>query len=428
MSRATRNACERAANVIARHCGNDYAYTLDGNENFKAVEPFRAFWSGLVEDSRLHSFLERLIFVEQPLHRSVALSDEVAREFLAWKNRPPIIIDESDATLTSARQAIGQGYVGTSHKNCKGVIKGIANGCLLEHRRRSDRSRAFVQSAEDLTNIGPVALMQDLCVLSDLGIPDAERNGHHYFKGISMFPADVQQATLAAHPDLYRRHADGYVTTRISAARWTSAAWWTKHSALVLTLTPPALRQSINGPMRHWSRDEAGKVLRCCCHVAIETDASGRAGPRQNGGRRRKASHRARRLPRDLSRLRRRRCVQSLMIESPRVKYLEPRKLPASWPPNAAAISSLFATRFLSKALRCISTFRSWSPPPPNRCALRIKSIARISAKTGVEMEALTAVSVAALTVYDMCKAIDKTMTIDGIRLLQKTGGSKRGQ
>jgi len=57
---------------------------------------------------------------------------------------------------------------------------------------------------------------------------------------------------------------------------------------------------------------------------------------------------------------------------------------------------------------------------------LRIKSIARITAKTGVEMEALTAVSVAALTIYDMCKAIDKTMTIEGIRLLQKTGGSKR--
>jgi cyclic pyranopterin phosphate synthase len=52
---------------------------------------------------------------------------------------------------------------------------------------------------------------------------------------------------------------------------------------------------------------------------------------------------------------------------------------------------------------------------------LRIKAIARISAKTGVEMEALTAVSVAALTVYDMCKAIDKTMIISGIRLLKKT-------
>jgi len=54
---------------------------------------------------------------------------------------------------------------------------------------------------------------------------------------------------------------------------------------------------------------------------------------------------------------------------------------------------------------------------------LRIKAVARVRAKTGVEMEALTAVAVAALTVYDMCKAIDKTMVIGGIRLIEKTGG-----
>jgi cyclic pyranopterin phosphate synthase len=52
---------------------------------------------------------------------------------------------------------------------------------------------------------------------------------------------------------------------------------------------------------------------------------------------------------------------------------------------------------------------------------LRIKSVARITAKTGVEMEALAAVFAAALTIYDMCKAIDKTMVIDGVRLLEKT-------
>jgi cyclic pyranopterin phosphate synthase len=52
---------------------------------------------------------------------------------------------------------------------------------------------------------------------------------------------------------------------------------------------------------------------------------------------------------------------------------------------------------------------------------VRIKATARITAKTGVEMEALTAVSVAALTIYDMCKAIDKTMVIEGIRLISKT-------
>ena len=54
---------------------------------------------------------------------------------------------------------------------------------------------------------------------------------------------------------------------------------------------------------------------------------------------------------------------------------------------------------------------------------LHIQAIARITARTGVEMEALTAVTVAALTVYDMCKAIDKTMVIHGVRVLSKTGG-----
>lgn len=55
---------------------------------------------------------------------------------------------------------------------------------------------------------------------------------------------------------------------------------------------------------------------------------------------------------------------------------------------------------------------------------IRITAIARISAKTGVEMEALTAVAVAALTIYDMCKSIDKKMVIEGIRLLSKTKGA----
>jgi cyclic pyranopterin phosphate synthase len=56
---------------------------------------------------------------------------------------------------------------------------------------------------------------------------------------------------------------------------------------------------------------------------------------------------------------------------------------------------------------------------------LHVKALARITAKTGVEMEALTAVSVAALTVYDMCKAIDKAMVIGDIRLVSKTGGTR---
>lgn len=54
---------------------------------------------------------------------------------------------------------------------------------------------------------------------------------------------------------------------------------------------------------------------------------------------------------------------------------------------------------------------------------LRITASVRTSGKTGVEMEALTAVSVAALTVYDMCKAVDREMRIESIELLAKSGG-----
>jgi cyclic pyranopterin phosphate synthase len=55
--------------------------------------------------------------------------------------------------------------------------------------------------------------------------------------------------------------------------------------------------------------------------------------------------------------------------------------------------------------------------------AVHIQAVARTTGKTGVEMEALTAVSVAALTIYDMAKAVDRAMRIADIRLLAKTGG-----
>lgn len=60
---------------------------------------------------------------------------------------------------------------------------------------------------------------------------------------------------------------------------------------------------------------------------------------------------------------------------------------------------------------------------PISKTQLKITSFAKCSYKTGIEMEALTAVSVACLTVYDMCKAIDREMAIKDIRLLKKTGG-----
>ena len=54
---------------------------------------------------------------------------------------------------------------------------------------------------------------------------------------------------------------------------------------------------------------------------------------------------------------------------------------------------------------------------------LRVTALARVTGKTGVEMEALTAASVACLTIYDMAKAVDRGMVITGVRLVEKTGG-----
>ena len=59
----------------------------------------------------------------------------------------------------------------------------------------------------------------------------------------------------------------------------------------------------------------------------------------------------------------------------------------------------------------------------PGRSAVGIEVVAETLARTGVEMEALTAAAVGLLTIYDMCKSADRDMVIDGVRLLEKTGG-----
>jgi cyclic pyranopterin phosphate synthase len=61
--------------------------------------------------------------------------------------------------------------------------------------------------------------------------------------------------------------------------------------------------------------------------------------------------------------------------------------------------------------------------PDEAASAVEITATVRTTGKTGVEMEALTAVSVAGLTVYDMCKAVDKGMQVEAVRLVSKTGG-----
>ncbi|KAA3658523.1 MAG: hypothetical protein DWQ04_24855 [Chloroflexi bacterium] len=192
------------AKIVAKTGIEDYQFTLDGNEQYHDLADFRKLWEAIAADKELKPFMAHLIFVEQPIHRSAALNDETAQAMQSWQDAPPTIIDESDADLTTLRRALGCGYVGTSHKNCKGVIKGLANACYLNYLKKQHPEKTFVLSGEDLSNIGPVALLQDLAVMATMGIDHVERNGHHYFRGLSMLPEDLQQQVLKNHHDLYR--------------------------------------------------------------------------------------------------------------------------------------------------------------------------------------------------------------------------------
>ena len=202
--------------MITRLAPADFAFSLDGNEQYKELGVFASLWTAIQGDSRLRQFFQHLSFVEQPLHRSVALDPAIAN-FSRHLELPRTIIDESDAEVGSLRTALDIGYAGTSHKNCKGVCKGIANRCLIAALASEFPAGRYLMTAEDLTNTGPIALQQDLAVQAVLGNSSVERNGHHYFNGLRSFPKPWWQPVADAHPDLYDLDKGGWPRVRARA-------------------------------------------------------------------------------------------------------------------------------------------------------------------------------------------------------------------
>jgi hypothetical protein len=208
---------ERIVGLLDREAPGDWRVTLDGNENFHDFHSFRAYWEDARAWPALQPLWPRVLVVEQPVHRDRALADDAGPALHDWSDRPRLIVDESDGAVGDVPRALALGYAGASHKNCKGIVKGLVNAALLRARGRGGAD--VVLTGEDLANLGPVALLQDLAMMGLLGIDHVERNGHHYYRGLSMFPAGWQDATLAAHGDLYRRHEQGFAALRITAGR-----------------------------------------------------------------------------------------------------------------------------------------------------------------------------------------------------------------
>lgn len=208
---------EGMAAIFARECGDDYAFTLDGNESFREVGAFADTVRSLMAVPSLKSFWPRLLFIEQPWHRDVALSPAIGDLSRAWPERPPIVIDESDAEIDSTGRALALGYAGTTHKNCKGVFKSAANACLLAQRRK--QGLPAVLSGEDLTNVGPIGLTQDMAAAVALGVTTIERNGQHYFAGLSQFPKAMQAHALKHHGDLFIAGSQGWPRVDVRQGR-----------------------------------------------------------------------------------------------------------------------------------------------------------------------------------------------------------------
>jgi L-alanine-DL-glutamate epimerase-like enolase superfamily enzyme len=201
--------------IIPEHCGGDFRVTMDGNEHFQDFATFRSYFERLRKEPTLEPIFANLLWVEQPLHRDKSLTDAVGPALRAWTDAPPLLIDESDGNVGDAHKAMRLGYSGVSHKNCKGIIKGLANAAFVCHHRRLQPKKEFILSGEDLVNIGPVALLQDLAMMAILGVGHIERNGHHYFKGLTMHGEDLAALMRQAHPDLYEMNAAGVTTLRI---------------------------------------------------------------------------------------------------------------------------------------------------------------------------------------------------------------------
>lgn len=197
---------------------DSFVCTLDANEQYEDIAAFKTQWERHADNPDLAAVIDRVAYVEQPLPRDRALTEETGEVLRAWNERPPIIIDESDDRLDSAGRALDRGYAGTSHKNCKGVFKGVINACLIEKRRRKN-DREYLMSGEDLTTIGPIELLHDLAVMGTLGMDHIERNGHHYYRGLGFLPTELQQSVHDAHGDLYRHHRDGFVTLDVQDGR-----------------------------------------------------------------------------------------------------------------------------------------------------------------------------------------------------------------
>jgi hypothetical protein len=188
--------------VVAEHARPGPIFTLDANEQYANLGELARLLELLTADADGRAILDGLAYIEQPLPREQTFDPASADDVRAVSQTAPLLIDEADNSIDAFSRALAIGYQGVSVKNCKGVFRALANRALC-----LTRGGGAFQTSEDLTNLPVLSLQQDLTTLAALGLPHTERNGHHFFPGLSVVPPEEAEAALAAQPDLYERQA-----------------------------------------------------------------------------------------------------------------------------------------------------------------------------------------------------------------------------
>lgn len=178
--------------------GIDYRVTLDANEQYGSHDALTALGEALLHQPRFENFLQRLLYVEQPLPRDLTFAMPLG----SFGKSFAVIVDEAESDYDTFPKAVALGYRGISSKACKGIYKSLLNGARAAHWSGTSHARTFL-AAEDLTCQAGLAIQQDLALLAFHGIAHSERNGHHYVGGFAATPAEEIQAFQTAHPDLY---------------------------------------------------------------------------------------------------------------------------------------------------------------------------------------------------------------------------------
>jgi hypothetical protein len=188
----------RIAAVLDRLHGGYHA-SLDGNEQYEDAEGALALWKAMEAEPRLKKLCASIIYIEQPVKRARALETGMA----ALAAARPVIIDESDGPLDAFVTGRGLGYAGVSSKACKGVWRSVINLARCKAWNAAEGRERYFMSAEDLTTLAGVCVQQDLALVSLLGLPHVERNGHHFVDGFAGRPKAEAVRFMEAHPDLY---------------------------------------------------------------------------------------------------------------------------------------------------------------------------------------------------------------------------------